>query len=85
MESAPIVVGVVRAKRTRLGSRRLQALVLALLLVTVPHVAARADHTPAMTRPLPTAEAPAQCCRICRKGRPWGDACISATRQCRKE
>jgi hypothetical protein len=42
---------------------------------------------PAMTGapPTATAEAPAQCCRICKKGKPCGDGCISAERQCKKE
>ena len=67
------------------ASRVAQALALALLLVTVPQLDARADQAPAMTRALSTAEAPAQCCRICRKGHPCGDGCISATKQCKKE
>ena len=41
-----------------------------------------------MTRALPmstaTAEAPAQCCRVCQRGQACGDACISAARQCTK-
>jgi hypothetical protein len=44
-------------------------------------------QAPAVTRALPTAtaEAPAQCCRICKKGKPCGDGCISAERQCKKD
>jgi hypothetical protein len=46
-------------------------------------------QAPAMTGALPmptaTAEAPAQCCRICKKGKPCGDGCISAERQCKKD
>jgi len=79
------VVDIVPPKRLGDASRIVQALALALLLVTVPYAVARADQAPAMTRPLSTAEAPAQCCRICRKGQPCGDGCISATKQCRKE
>ena len=59
---------------------------LALLLVAVAQIDARADQAPAMT-PLPTStpETPQQCCRLCQKGKPCGDGCISAERQCRKE
>jgi hypothetical protein len=60
---------------------------LALLLVAIPHGdGARADQT-ATTAPLPmsTAQEPAQCCRVCRKGQPCGDGCISAEKQCKKE
>jgi hypothetical protein len=32
-----------------------------------------------------TAQAPQQCCRMCKKGKPCGDGCISAERQCKKE
>jgi hypothetical protein len=28
---------------------------------------------------------PRRCCRICRKGQPCGDACISSTKPCKKE
>ena len=67
-------------------ARIAQAVALALLLVTVPQIDAHADQAPAMT-PLPTSttEAPAQCCRMCQKGKPCGDGCISAERQCKKE
>jgi hypothetical protein len=34
--------------------------------------------------PQSTAQAPQQCCRVCSKGKPCGDACISAAKQCRK-
>jgi hypothetical protein len=66
-----------------------RAVALGLLLVLAPNVDARADQAPAITKPLPkstaTAEAPAQCCRMCKKGKPCGDGCISAERQCKKE
>jgi hypothetical protein len=58
----------------------------AALLLASTHLEARADQTPLMTRPLPiaTAQAPQQCCRMCQKGQPCGDGCISANRQCTK-
>jgi hypothetical protein len=59
---------------------------LALLLVTAPMVKSHADQGPVIAPlPMSIAQAPAQCCRICRKGQPCGDGCISATKQCRKE
>jgi hypothetical protein len=67
------------------GCQMMRRLILAAALLAIPHLEARADQAPAMTRPLSTAEAPAQCCRICRKGHACGDACISATKQCKKE
>jgi hypothetical protein len=79
------VFDIVPPKRSYRPSRAAQVLTLALFLVTAPHAIARADQAPAVTRPLSTAEAPAQCCRICRKGQPCGDACISSTKQCKKE
>jgi hypothetical protein len=79
------VLDFVPPKQVDRLSRVAQALALALFLVTVPYATARADQAPAIMRPLPTAEAPAQCCRICRKGQPCGDACISSTKQCKKE
>jgi hypothetical protein len=58
----------------------------AALLLAIPHLEARADQTPAMTRALPmsTAEAPQQCCSVCQKGKSCGDGCISVERQCRR-
>jgi hypothetical protein len=79
------VFDIVPPKRSCRPSRVAQALALALFFVTVPYTTARADQPPAITLPLSTTEAPAQCCRICRKGQPCGDGCISATKQCRKE
>jgi hypothetical protein len=35
--------------------------------------------------PVLTTEAPKQCCRVCRKGKACGNACISPERQCTKE
>jgi DNA-binding transcriptional LysR family regulator len=67
-------------------ARIARAVALGLLLVMVPEIAARADQA-SIVAPLPmsTAQAPQQCCRICQKGKPCGDGCISAERQCRKE
>ena len=64
-----------------------RAVALGLLLMVVPGIDARADQAPLMTKPLPmsTAEAPQQCCRMCKKGKPCGDGCISAAKQCKKE
>jgi hypothetical protein len=55
--------------------------------VIVPGIDARADQAPLMTKPLPMsiAEAPQQCCRMCKKGKPCGDGCISAEGQCKKD
>jgi hypothetical protein len=70
--------------------RAARAVALALLLAALPYSDdARAEQT-AMTAPLPMstaqgAQEPAQCCRVCRKGQPCGDGCISAEKQCRKE
>jgi hypothetical protein len=84
MDSAPVVLDVVRAKRA-LVTRCLRAVAVAFLLVTMPEVDTRADQAPAVTLPINTAETATQCCRMCRKGRPCGDGCISAERQCRKD
>jgi hypothetical protein len=88
MDSTPIMLDEVRAKRPGLAIRCLRTLVLALLLV-VPHLPTHADQAPAMTRTLPmstaTAQASKECCKICRKSQPCGDSCISAERQCKKE
>ena len=78
------VVDFVPPKPVGRASRVVQAMTVALLLVTVPHLDARADQAPAMTRPLSTTEAPT-CCRMCQKGQACGDACISATNQCKKD
>jgi hypothetical protein len=83
------------------GSRLVQALALALLVLMAPSIAASADQNaliaalpmmstaPAPRTPMPTstatAEAPQQCCRMCKKGKPCGDGCISTTKQCKKE
>jgi hypothetical protein len=79
------VTDFVTPKRVGRGSRVARALALGVLLLTMPHVIARADQAAAITQPLSTAEVPVQCCRICRKGQPCGDACISSTKQCKKE
>jgi hypothetical protein len=78
------VLDFVPPKLVGRASRVAQALTVALLLVMVPHLDARSDQASAMTRPLATAETPS-CCRICRKGQACGDACISATKQCKKD
>ena len=80
------VLDFVPPKRIERPSRVASALGHALLLMTAPHVDARA-HQAIVMAPLPTsiAQAPQQCCRICRKGQPCGDGCISATKQCKKE
>jgi hypothetical protein len=79
------VVDLVPPKRSYRPSLAAQVLALVLLPVTAAHPIGRADQAPAVTRPLSTTEAPAQCCRICRKGQPCVDACISSTKQCKKE
>jgi hypothetical protein len=79
------VLDFVPPKQLSRASRVAQVLALTLLVVMVPYTVARADQAPAITLPLSTTEAPAQCCRICRKGQPCGDACISSTKQCKKE
>ena len=63
----------------------MRLLILAALLLAIPHLEARADQAPAVTLPMSTAQAPQQCCRMCKKGQPCGDGCISATKQCKKE
>jgi hypothetical protein len=75
------VSDIVPPRRCCRPSRVAQALALGLFLVTVPYTIARADPAPTITLPLSTSEAPTQCCRICRKGQPCGDACISSTEQ----
>jgi hypothetical protein len=35
--------------------------------------------------PVLTADTPEQCCRVCKKGKPCGNGCISQERQCTKE
>jgi hypothetical protein len=86
IDSTPIMLDAVRAKRAGLASRCLTALVLALLLMTAPHVGAQADQAPAMTIPITTTQTtPQQCCRICKKRKACGDGCISAERQCKKD
>jgi hypothetical protein len=63
----------------------MRPLIVAALLLATAHLEARADQAPAMTPlPMSTAEAPQQCCRMCQEGRPCGDGCISANKQCTK-
>jgi len=81
---------VVPPKRVRRTGRAAGASALALLVVVLSQSdGARAGQT-AMTAAVPMstaqqAEEPAQCCRVCRKGQPCGDGCISAEKQCRKD
>jgi hypothetical protein len=65
----------------------MRRLILAtLLLWMAPHLDARADQTPVMAPlPMSTAQTPLQCCRMCQKGQPCGDGCISAEKQCKKD
>jgi hypothetical protein len=85
IDGAATVLDFGPPKRVGWAPRIERGLALSLLLVTVPHLDGRADQAPAITRPLSAAEAPQQGCRICRKGRPCGDGCISSTKQCRKK
>ena len=80
-----VILDLVPPKRVSRASRIAQALALTMLLVTMPRLDARADQAPVVA-PLrmSAAQAPAQCCRMCQKGKPCGDGCISAERQCRK-
>jgi hypothetical protein len=92
LEGPAVVLDLVPPKRIRRTMRATRAVALALLLVALPSSeGTRADQAAATTGPLPmstaqqTEERPAQCCRMCRKGKACGDGCISAERQCRKE
>jgi hypothetical protein len=80
------VLDILPPKQLRQVAQIARAVALGLL-VMVPGIDARADQAPLMTKPLPmsTAEAPQQCCRMCKKGKPYGDGCISAERQCKKD
>jgi hypothetical protein len=81
-----VILDLVPPKRIGRASRLAQAVAIAMLLVTVPQIDVRADQSPALTPlPMSTAQAPAQCCRVCSKGQPCGDGCISAAKQCKKE
>lgn len=51
-------------------------------LAEVP--AGQQPSTPLLGLPALTADAPKQCCRVCRKGKPCGDGCIGASKQCKK-
>jgi hypothetical protein len=79
-----ILLDFVPPKRLRRATRMLQALALASVVVTASQIEARADQgTVVAPLPMSTAQAPQQCCRICRKGQACGDGCISAAKQCR--
>lgn len=84
-DGAAVILDLVPPKRVSRASRIVQALALALLLVTIPHLEAQADQA-AVVAPLPmsTAQAPQQCCRVCRQGKACGDGCISAERHARR-
>jgi hypothetical protein len=80
------VLDFVPPKRIERPSRIASALAFALLLMTAVPGESHADEGPVVAPlPMSTAQAPQQCCRICRKGQPCGDGCISAAKQCRKE
>ena len=53
--------------------------------VPVEASAGQQRSAPRLGSPVLSADASKQCCRVCRKGKPCGDGCISATKQCRKE
>jgi hypothetical protein len=62
------------------------ATVLIILIVASPLRELREGQERGLVDSLPvlTADTP-QCCRVCKKGRPCGNGCISRERQCRKE
>ena len=57
-----------------------------ILLVAAPLTQASADQQrwlPHLNLPVLTADTSKQCCRVCRKGKPCGDGCISTKKQCK--
>lgn len=81
----PEAVLQVRPPERRRAGRLVQAVAVALLLVSAPYALARADQAnTVVTLPMSTAQSPQQCCRVCRKGQPCGDSCISAEKQCKR-
>jgi hypothetical protein len=88
MDGAPIVLEVARSRRIRAATRCLKALVVVLMLVSVPYIRAEAQQPQGLrvlSLPISTVETTPQCCRSCIKGKPCGDGCISAARQCRRD
>jgi hypothetical protein len=57
-----------------------------MLFVASPFTEVRAgqERGPLEPRPVLTADAAKQCCRVCKKGKPCGNGCISQERQCTK-
>jgi hypothetical protein len=67
-EVEPETVLDIRSPKRRAG-RLVQAVAVALLLVSAPYALARADQANVVAPlPMSTAQAPQQCCRVCRKG-----------------
>jgi len=52
--------------------------------VPVEAAAGQQRSAPRLGSPVLSADASKQCCRVCRKGKPCGDGCISTTKQCKK-
>jgi hypothetical protein len=84
MDGPALVLDFVPPKGVSQAARLAKSVTLALWLVMVSDIDARADQAPVAPLPMSTAEAPQQCCRICRKGQACGDRCMSATKQCKK-
>lgn len=64
----------------------LAILVPVLLLVAAPLIEVQAEQQRSLSGlglPMFTAETPKQCRRVCRKGKPCANGCISATKQCK--
>jgi hypothetical protein len=61
-------------------------LVLMMLLVASPFTEVRAEQERVLLERLPvlTADTPKQCCKLCKKGKPCGNGCISQERKCRR-
>jgi hypothetical protein len=63
------------------------AMVLIILSVASPlrELWAGQDRGLLYNLPVLTADTPKQCCRVCKKGKPCGNGCISQERKCTKE
>ena len=64
------------------------AMVLMILFVASPLTELRAGQERGLLDSLPVltaADTPKQCCRVCKKGKPCGNGCISQERKCTKE
>jgi hypothetical protein len=86
MDGSAVVLDFVPPKRRGRVSRVARAVAVALLLMLLPDIDARAGQTAAIAPlPMSTAQTSQQCCRVCQKGKPCGDSCISAERQCNKQ